>query len=65
MDKFKKGDLVIMVLKKGALNLTTKGKALDNGAKGDMVRILNTNSRQTIEAQVTGPQKVTISNDIL
>lgn len=61
----KKGDLVIMTLKKGALNLTTKGQALDNGAKGDMVRILNTSSRQTVEAQVTGPQKVTVSNDIL
>jgi len=61
----KKGDLVIMILKKGSLSLTTKGKALDNGAKGDMVRILNTNSRQTIEAQVTGPQKVTVSNNIL
>ncbi len=57
----KKGDLVVMTLKKGPLNLTTKGKALDSGAKGDIVRILNTSSHQTIEAEITGPQKVNVA----
>lgn len=58
----KKGDLVTMILSDGRLQLTAKGKALDHGAKGDVIRILNRSSNRIIEGRVTGSQSVAVSN---
>lgn len=56
----KKGDLVTMVLKAGALSLTTRGKALENGASGDAIHVMNSSSKQVVDAVVTGAQTVSI-----
>ena len=40
--------------------LTAQGKALDNGADGDTVRITNTQSKKVIEAEVTGMGRVAV-----
>lgn len=57
----KKGELITMVLKNGPMTLTAKGKALDNGAKGDLIRVLNTESNRTIEAEIIAPQRAAIT----
>ncbi len=57
----KKGEMITMILKNGPMTLTAKGKALDDGAKGETIRVLNTESNRTIEAQVTAPQRATIA----
>jgi flagellar basal body P-ring formation protein FlgA len=40
--------------------ITARGRAIDDGAKGEVVRVQNTRSRKTIEATVAGPSRVTI-----
>lgn len=56
----KKGDLVTMTLKAGALSLTAQGRAMENGAVGDAVRVMNSTSRQVVDAVVTGALTVRI-----
>ena len=41
--------------------LTTSGRALDSGAKGDTIRVLNTKSNSIIEARVEGGNLVTVT----
>ena len=41
--------------------LTVRGKALEAGAVGDMVSVLNIQSNRTVQATVTGPGRVTIA----
>lgn len=55
-----RGDLVTLSLNDGVLNLTTQAKALENGAKGDVIRVVNTGSNQTLQAMVTGERAVQI-----
>lgn len=50
----KRGDLVTMNLKRGSINITALAKALETGTKGDVIRLMNLDSKRTIEAQVTG-----------
>ena len=48
-----KGSAVTMVLEAPGLLLSAKGQALEDGAKGETIRIMNTQSNRTIEAVVT------------
>jgi len=42
--------------------LTISGKALDAGAMGDVVNVLNTQSKRTIQARVSGPGRVNVTS---
>jgi flagella basal body P-ring formation protein FlgA len=53
-----KGDLVTVTLETRSLQLTTQGKALDDGAKNALVRVENTKSSRVVDASVTGPGTV-------
>lgn len=57
----KRGDNVIILYELGALSLTAEGKALEDGAKDDVIRIVNTSSHRPIEAFVVGEGTVTVS----
>lgn len=59
-DVVKKGESVTMILKKGKLSLSVKGKALEGGADGATIRVLNPSSNKVVDATVTGPQTVKI-----
>ena len=41
--------------------LTVRGKALEAGAVGDVVGVLNIQSNRTVQATVIGPGRVTIA----
>ena len=41
--------------------LTMRGKALESGAEGDSVSVLNVQSKRTIQGVVTGPGHVTMT----
>jgi flagella basal body P-ring formation protein FlgA len=58
----KKGDLVTMTLKNSTMSLTTQGRALDNGAAGEAVRIMNSTSKQVIDGIVTGTMAVSVQS---
>lgn len=58
----KRGELVTMVFKSGGLSLTAQGKALENGARGDMIRVVNASSSRTLEAVVSGYKEVNVES---
>jgi flagella basal body P-ring formation protein FlgA len=45
-----KGSLVTVALEGGNMSLTVQGKALQNGAIGDTIRVVNTMSNRTLDA---------------
>lgn len=55
-----RGEFVTMVFKNGPLRLTARGKALQHGAKGDMIRVVNTGSNKTVEGLVTASREVVV-----
>ena len=59
-----KGQMITMILKNGPMTLTAKGKALDSGSMGDVIRVLNASSNRTVEAEVTGPQRASIALEV-
>lgn len=56
-----RGQSVTVIYAAGGLNLTVKGKALESGAEGDQVRVLNVTSNKTLDAIVTAAQEVTVN----
>ncbi len=55
-----KNSLVMIVHQVPNMTLTAQGKALQNGAEGDVVQIKNGRSNQVIEAEVIGPGRVVV-----
>lgn len=56
-----RGETITIKYEDGFLNLSAKGKSMQNGAKGDIVRVVNLSSNRTIEAMVTGDGFVTVT----
>ncbi|MGD9311101.1 MAG: flagellar basal body P-ring formation chaperone FlgA, partial [Desulfosarcina sp.] len=56
----KRGDLVKIVANAGPMTITATGMVKQQGRKGDMVRVMNTDSKRVISARVTGPGAVTV-----
>ncbi len=57
-----RGDIVTMLFQQGGMTLTASGKAMEAGAKGDTIRIVNPASNKTIEGIVTASKEVTINS---
>lgn len=55
-----RGELVTLSLNHGLMNLATKVKALQSGAKGDLIRVVNIASNQTLQAIITGENAVSV-----
>ncbi|MBI2239698.1 MAG: flagellar basal body P-ring formation protein FlgA [Magnetospirillum gryphiswaldense] len=53
--------MVTVSLKTANMSLTSQAKAQDAGGKGDIIRILNMQSKRTVEAVVEGPGLVSVS----
>src|SRR5579862_24088 len=53
-----KGDLVSVELRTSTMELSTQGKALEDGALGTTVRVVNTQSNRTIDTIVAGTNLV-------
>lgn len=51
---------VTIVLQTGSLQLSAQGRATEDGARGDTIRIVNTQSNRTIEALVVAPDTVLV-----
>ena len=56
----KRNDLVLIVLERPGLYLTAEGRALDDGGKGTVIRVTNTQSKRTIDATVLGTGQVAV-----
>lgn len=49
-----RNETVTLVFRRGALTMETTGRALDDGAVGDRVSVMNTTSRKRITGRVIG-----------
>jgi flagella basal body P-ring formation protein FlgA len=56
-----RGDTVSIVFETAALTVTSRGQATESGAVGDLVGVLNPQSKRTIHATVAGPGKVVVT----
>jgi len=56
-----RNEAVTIIFEVPGIMLTVRGKALEAGAMGDVVSVLNTQSNRTIQATVTGPGRVVIA----
>ncbi|MCE9521825.1 MAG: flagellar basal body P-ring formation chaperone FlgA [Alphaproteobacteria bacterium] len=57
----KKGELVAVIYSLPGIELSAQGQAQADAAKGDTVSVINTTSRRTVEARVTGPGTVSVA----
>jgi flagella basal body P-ring formation protein FlgA len=55
-----RNETVTLIYEAPGLTLTMRGKALDPGAQGDVVSVLNSQSRRTVQGTVAGPARVVV-----
>ncbi len=53
----RRGETVTVVYRRGALELMLTARALEDGALGQVVRLVNPDSRRTLRARVVGPRE--------
>ncbi|PKR55935.1 flagellar basal body P-ring formation chaperone FlgA [Thalassospira marina] len=54
----KRGALVTIRLETANMSLTARGKALENGSLGDVIRVVNLQSNKTVQVEVTAENDV-------
>jgi len=57
----KRDDTVTLVYEVPGILLTTRGKALEAGGEGDLIGVVNLQTKRTIQGIVTGPGRVDIA----
>ena len=55
-----KGELVTIILESKHMHLTAQGRADNDGAQGEAIRVANTRTGKVLDATVSGPGVVTI-----
>lgn len=58
----RRGQNVTITFKSGAMVLTAMGKALENGSKGDLIRVVNANTSRTVAATITAEKEVRVQS---
>lgn len=59
-----RNDAVTLVFEVPGVMITARGKAVEGGAEGDIVNVLNEQSKRTVQGVVTGPGRVTVSTRV-
>ena len=59
-----RNESVTIVYEVPGIVLTVRGKAMDGGAEGDTISVLNEQSKRTIQGVVIGPGRVAVANAI-
>jgi flagella basal body P-ring formation protein FlgA len=57
----RQNEMVTIIYEVPGIGLSARGKAIESGAEGDVVNVLNLQSKRTVQGTVTGPGRVTIS----
>jgi flagellar basal body P-ring formation protein FlgA len=57
-----RNEAVTLVYEAPGLTLTMRGKALDSGAQGDVVSVLNGQSHRTVQGTIVGPARIVVRN---
>jgi len=56
-----RGAIVTMALTYGGMSLSAQGRAIDQGALGEVIRVSNTHSNVTVEGTIDGPNHVRVT----
>jgi len=56
----KRGDIVKIVANSGPMTISVTGMVKQQGRKGEMVRVVNTDSKRIVTARVIGPGSVVV-----
>jgi flagella basal body P-ring formation protein FlgA len=59
-DLIRRDDSVTLVYEAPGIMLTTRGKAIESGGEGDIIKVLNAQTNRTLQGVVTGPGRVDI-----
>ena len=59
----KRNELVTIIYKSGAIQLSSKARSMGVGSRGDSVMFMNMSSKKSFEAKVTGPQVAEVNLD--
>jgi flagella basal body P-ring formation protein FlgA len=57
-----RGDVVTITYAKGPITVTAKGRALEDGARGSSIRVVNSASSRSIDATVSDSDLVTVTD---
>ena len=57
----KRDDNVTLVYQVPGISLLTRGKALESGGEGDLINVLNLESKRTLQGVVVGPGRVDLA----
>lgn len=52
---------VTLVLRTPFMTLSTQGRAIDEGGRGDVIKVTNLQTKQTVEGKVDGPNMVSVA----
>jgi len=55
-----RGDPVTLIFESPGVKLTVQAKALDSGTQGDVVQVLNPQSKRVVQARIDGPGRVVV-----
>lgn len=55
-----RNETVTLVYEVPGVMITVRGKAMEGGAEGDVISVLNEQSKRTVQGVVTGPGRVTV-----
>ncbi|CAA7615821.1 Flagellar basal body P-ring biosynthesis protein [Candidatus Terasakiella magnetica] len=56
-----KNSSVTMMVRTKFMTLTAQGRAVEDGSTGDVIRVVNIHSKQTVDAKVEGPGQVSVT----
>lgn len=56
-----RNEQITLVYEAPGMVLTIRGKALESGAEGDVISVLNMQSKRTVQGVVSGPNRVTVT----
>ena len=59
-----RNETVTLVYEVPGITLTVRGKATEGGAEGDVISVLNEQSKRTVQGVVAGPGRVVVSTGI-
>ena len=61
-DLVRRDEPVTLVFEVPGITLTMRGKALESGTEGDVVNVLNVQSKRHVQGRVTGSGRITVSS---
>lgn len=61
-DTIHRNEIVTLIYEVPGVTLTVRGKALEGGAEGDTISVVNEQSKRTLQGTIVGPGRVVISH---